>query len=94
MITQRILLGIAWLTLGVILFFFLWGLSDGTVGAFNILPWLGLVAVPSLMLWAARALRAKGRHGAATAVLGVMAVPAVLVGVVILIFIIAPPSFH
>lgn len=94
MILQRILFGIAWLTLGSILFFFLWGLSDGTVAAFNILPWLALIAVPSLMLWSARALRAKGRDGAAMAVLGVMAVPALLLGTVILVFIIAPPSFH
>jgi hypothetical protein len=94
MIMQRILFGIGWLTIGVILLFFLWGLGDGSVHAWNMPHWVGLIALPSLMLWGAWTLRAKGRNGAAMAVLVVMAVPALLVGAVIILFTVAPPNFH
>jgi nitrogen fixation-related uncharacterized protein len=36
MITYRVLIGIDLLAAAVVLFFFLWGLSDGTVSSFNI----------------------------------------------------------
>jgi hypothetical protein len=94
MITQRILFGIGWLTLGAVLLFFLAGLADGSIHAWNMPHWAGLIALPALMLWGATALRAKGRTGAAMALLGVMAVPALIVGTVILVFIINPPRFH
>jgi Na+/melibiose symporter-like transporter len=94
MILQGILFGMSWLTLGVILFFFLWGLSDGTVSADNILLWVILVAAPSAILWGATALRAKGRRGAAMGLASLLAVPAVLAGIVILVLIIAPPRWH
>ncbi len=94
MIVQRTLFGIGWLTLGVILAFFLAGLADGSIRAWNMPHWAGLIALPSLMLWAATTLSAKGRIGAAMALLGVMAVPALVVGTVILIFIINPPHWH
>lgn len=94
MILQGILFGMSWLTLGVILFFFLWGLSDGTVSSANILLWTVLIAVPSAILWAATALRAKGRHGAAAGLASLLAVPALLAGIVILVLIIAPPRWQ
>jgi hypothetical protein len=94
MILQRILFATGWLTLGTILFFFLWGVSDGTVSPANILPWAGIVALPSAILWGAMALRARGRTGAAMALASVLAVPAVLAVVVILVLIIAPPRWH
>ncbi|PWS37573.1 hypothetical protein DFH01_12180 [Falsiroseomonas bella] len=94
MILQGILFGMSWLTLGVILFFFLWGVSDGTVSADNILLWAVLIAVPSAILWAAMTLRAKGRRGAAMALASLLAVPALLAGIVILVFISNPPQWH
>jgi hypothetical protein len=94
MILQGILFAMGWLTLGAILLFFLWGLVDGTVSAANILLWAGLIALPAGILWGATALRARGRTGAAMALAGVLALPAVVAGVVILAFIIAPPRWH
>jgi hypothetical protein len=94
MIMQRTLFGIGWLTLGAVLLFFLAGLADGSIHAWNLPHWIGLIALTSLMLWGARALRARGRNGAALALLGVMAVPALVLGTVILIFIINPPRWH
>ena len=43
MVTFRILFGIDALAAAVVLFFFIWGLSDGTVSDFNILLWLALL---------------------------------------------------
>ncbi len=94
MIVQRILFGIGWLTLGVILLFFLTGLADGSVSVWNMPHWAALIALPAMMLWAATALRAKGWNAAAMTLLGAMAVPALVVGTVILIFIINPPHWH
>jgi hypothetical protein len=94
MIVQRILFGIGWLTLGAILLFFLAGLADGSVSAWNMPHWAALIALPAMILWAATALRAKGWNAAAMTLLGVMAVPALVVGTVILIFIVNPPRWH
>ncbi len=94
MVLQRILFGIGWLTLGVVLLFFLWGLADGTVSPVNLHFWVLMMGVPAAMVWAAGALRAKGWNGAAMIVLGLLAVPAILLGVVIAVFIIAPPDFR
>ena len=43
MTTFRILFGIDALAAAVVAFFFVWGLSDGSVSAFNILLWLALL---------------------------------------------------
>jgi hypothetical protein len=94
MILQGILFGMGWLTLGVILLFFLWGLADGTVSAGNMLLWAVLIAVPSAILWGATTLRAKGRHGAAMGLASLLAVPALLAGIVILVLIVAPPRWN
>ena len=94
MILQGILFGMGWLTLGVILFFFLWGLSDGTVSSANILLWATLVAVPAAIMWAAMTLRAKGRRGAAMGLASLLALPALLAGVVILVLIFNPPHWQ
>lgn len=94
MIVQRILFGIGWLTLGVTLLFFLWGLLDGTVSPVTLPYWAMMVGLPAAVLWAATALSAQGRNWAALVLLGVMAVPAILLGIIILVFMIAPPRWN
>jgi hypothetical protein len=94
MILQGILFAIGWLTLGVVLLFFATGLTDGTVSPVNIPHWAGLIAVPAVILWGATVLRAKGHGGAAMVLLGLLAVPALLAGAVILVFIVAPPRWN
>jgi hypothetical protein len=39
----RILLGIDLLAAATVVFFFVWGVSDGSVSSFNILLWLALL---------------------------------------------------
>ena len=41
------------IALAVIVFFFMWGLSDGTVSSFNMLIWLAMLAIPSATLFGA-----------------------------------------
>ncbi len=76
----RLCLTIDALALLVLSYFFLVGLSDGSVSSFNIALWLPLVCVPAAVVWAGLHLKARGRRGAATAVLAVIAVPGLLIG--------------
>ena len=50
MATFRILFGIDALAAAVVAFFFVWGLSDGSVSAFNILLWLALLGGVGVVL--------------------------------------------
>ncbi|WP_137176613.1 osmoprotectant transporter permease [Roseomonas sp. AR75] len=94
MMAYRIMLGIALLTLGVLLFFFLWGVSDGTVSDFNILIWLVTLAVPAAAVAGGVAMRRQGHGAAAIALLGVVAVPAVLLALFFLLLILMQPRWN
>ena len=48
--TFRILFGIDALAAAVVAFFLVWGLSDGSVSAFNILLWLALLCGVGVVL--------------------------------------------
>jgi hypothetical protein len=94
MIIYRTLLCLAAMPALVAVWFFLEGLADGTVSAFNILLWMGLLAAVCGLPAAGMALRASGRMGAAKLVLSVAALPVLLGGVVLVVLIIAPPRWH
>lgn len=94
MTLYRILFGIGAAAAAVIGFFFLWGLSDGTVSAANIVLWLMLLAGPALVLGTAYRLAAAGRQRAAAGVAAVLAVPAALVGLFFLLLILMAPDWH
>ena len=64
----------------VAFFFFLDGLSDGTVNSRNMALWLPLVCVPAALLLGGLRLKAIGRPGAAKLLLALPAVPAILGG--------------
>jgi len=72
----------------VLFYFFLIGLSDGTVSSFNIALWLPLVGVPGAVLWGGLRLKAVGRPGAAKGLLALLAVPGVLVGTWLLLIVV------
>src|SRR5262245_52084516 len=66
------------ITLAVILFFFMWGLSDGTVSSFNILLWLAMLGIPSATLLGGWVQWGKGNQAFALILLLLPSVPALL----------------
>ena len=79
----RVLFGIGALVLAVLAYFYVQGLADGSVSGFNIRLWAATLAVPALVLGAALWLHGRGRRRAATLLLLLLAVPAVLLGAVV-----------
>jgi hypothetical protein len=78
----------------IAVFFFLWGLADGSVSAFNSGLWTlllgGLAAIVGGSLW----LKSIGRSGLGTTLLMVLAVPGVLAGLFFLILIVGNPRWN
>jgi hypothetical protein len=94
MITYRVLIGIDLLAAAVVLFFFLWGLSDGTVSSFNILLWLGMVGGVSAVVGGGVWLNAYGQRWLANGVLLILAIPAALLALFFLMLIILQPRWN
>jgi hypothetical protein len=63
------------LVAAVVVFFFLWGLADGTVSSFNIMLWLGMLAFVGVVVAGSLALQNAGRTTAAFSLLFVLAIP-------------------
>ena len=78
----------------IAVFFFLWGLADGSVSTFNLGLWMlmlgGVAVVVAGSLW----LRSSGRAGLGTALALVLAIPGVLVGLFFLILIVGNPRWN
>lgn len=94
MLLFRILLGIASAVALVVLFFFFWGLGDGSVSSFNILLWLTLLGGVAAIIFGGWALNASGRRGAACALLSILAVPGVLSALLLLSVLILQPRWN
>ena len=75
-------------------FFFLWGLADGSVSSFNIGLWMlllgGLAALVAGSLW----LKSTGKRRMAIGLLWILAAPGVLVGVFFLVVIVGNPRWN
>jgi hypothetical protein len=74
--------------------FFLVGIGDGTVSAYNIGLWLPILVGFSAVVAGGWILRAKGRAGIATAILLPAAIPCTLYGVFVLLLIILQPRWN
>ena len=74
----------------IFLFFFFWGLADGTVSAFNIVLWLGILAGLAMVVGGSFQLQSKGRTRPAMGLLLILAIP----GVLGLIFFLAVVILH
>ena len=74
----RILIGLDGAAAAVAVYFFLTGLADGSVSAFNIELWLGILAGIAAILAGGVLLHRKGHPVLANLVLAVLAVPAAL----------------
>lgn len=94
MVTFGILFGIDALAAAVVVFFFIWGLSDGTVSEFNILLWLALVGGVGAVLGGGLWLNAYGQRRLANGVMLILAIPATLLGLFFLMLIILQPRWN
>jgi hypothetical protein len=90
----RILWGFDLLIALVVVFFFFWGLSDGTVSAFNIGLWLVLLLGVGSVVWGGRKLRAAGRTGLATGLLLILAFPGFMYVLFLLVVLIGRPRWN
>jgi hypothetical protein len=89
-----ILFGIDAIAAAVVIYFFVWGLMDGSVSSFNIVLWLGLLAALAAILGGGWFLHRSGKRGAASAVLAVLAAPAFLFGLFVLGLIVLQPRWN
>jgi hypothetical protein len=88
-----ILLTINLILAAVLLFFFVWGLSDGTVSSFNGLLWLVMLAVPGALLAGGWLAWTNGNRVLAIVLLLVPAIPAALMALFFLMIIIIAPDW-
>lgn len=78
----------------VVVYFFAIGLGDGSVSSFNMGLWLGILAAVAAILGGGIALNAKGKRGAAIAVLMILAVPGLLYVLFLLLILITQPRWN
>jgi len=90
----KILFGIDALTAVVVVGFFFIGLTDGSVSSFNMGLWMAILAGMVVILGGGYALHATGRTRLATLVLLVLAVPALLYGLFILLVVVLNPRWN
>ena len=74
--------------------FFLIGLGDGTVSSFNIVLWLGILAVVGGCVGGSLWLRAHGHRLPSIVLAWVLAVPGLFAGLLMLIVIVTKPNWQ
>ncbi len=94
MILFGILCGIDALIAVTVLFFFFWGLADGTVSAFNIGLWLAILGAVTALFGGGIALRVYGQRVLAGLLLGVLAAPGVFYFLFLLLILVLQPDFR
>ena len=85
-----ILWGFDALIAAVFVFFFLWGIADGTVSSFNIVLWLGILAGLGTVIGGGLVLQRSGRTAGAIPLLLVPAIP----GMLFVVFFVAVIALH
>jgi hypothetical protein len=90
----HLLFGIDLLTALAALFFFLWGLSDGSVSSFNIGIWLLLLGGIGAVLGGGWRLRGAGYRRIAGGLLALLALPAAGFVVLFLVTVILNPRWN
>jgi hypothetical protein len=90
----RLLWGFDALVGAVVVFFFLWGVADGTVSSFNITLWLGMLAVVAAVVGGSLALHAGGHRRIASALLLVLALPGMAYALFILAVLVFQPRWN
>jgi hypothetical protein len=90
----RLFLIAASLALAVAIYFFGIGLADGSVSSFNIVLWIALLGGLLGVTGGGWLLNTRGHRGAAVMVLAIVAVPAILAGIAILLLIVLQPRWN
>ena len=90
----RILFAFDAIVAAVILFFFFWGVSDGTVSSFNIGLWLGILAAVGGILAGGYFLNANGNRPLAIILLLVLAIPGLFYALFVLLIILLNPRWN
>lgn len=80
--------------LAVVLYFFVIGLADRSVSSFNIMLWLVLIGITVGVPLGGWRLNAAGRRKTATALLAVVAVPAIAYALFVLLIVITQPRWN
>jgi hypothetical protein len=78
----------------IAVFFFLWGLADGSVSSFNIGIWTILLGALTAVVAGSFWLRSNGSHRGAAVLLWLLAAPGLLVGLFFLALIVANPRWN
>ena len=78
----------------IAVYFFLVGLADGSVSSFNIALWLCVLLVLAGEVGGSLWLKTRGRSGTAITLLWILAAPAVLAGVFVLIVLLSNPRWN
>lgn len=86
--------GIDVLIAAIAVFFFLWGLADGSVSSFNIGIWTILLGALAALVAGTLWLKSNGRPGVATVLAWVLAAPGLLVGVFFFVLIVSNPRWN
>lgn len=90
----RLLLGVDAAVTGLVLWFFLVGLEDGSVSEFNIAAWLLLLGAAGAVMLGGLVLHDRGRERGAKWLLGLLAVPALLLAAFFGALILANPRWN
>ena len=90
----RILLGIDVLAAATVVFFFIWGVSDGSVSSFNILLWLALLGGVGGIVGGGLWLNSRGQRRWATKLLLPLAIPTALIFLFFLSMIVLQPDWR
>ena len=93
-IFYRIVQAIVAAALAVLIWFFIVGLGDGSIDGSNMALWVVLLAAPIAALVIGRHLWKAGQRTAACVLLAVPAVPTLLFGMLLLLFLILQPDMR
>ena len=86
--------GIDALVAAILIVFFVIGLADGSVSSFNIRLWLALLGAGAALLCGTPLLHGAGRASLAQTLLGIVAVPAVATGLLLLAALVLKPRWN
>ncbi len=81
-------------TAAVVVFFFLWGVADGSVSSFNIMLWLGMLSVLAAVVGGGFLLLRARQPMLATALLLVVAFPGVMFTLFMLAVVVLRPRWN
>jgi hypothetical protein len=90
----RILCGIDAIIAFVLLFFFFWGVSDGTVSSFNFALWMAMLGGVALLFGGGIALRVNGHPALGNTLLAILASPGVAYVLFFLLLIVTNPRWN